>query len=127
MGYILILLAVAMTLVLWHNKMKSKKTAAIEVLVTERIEKMYHAVKLEPCFNPCEPAKWVSEKLYLVEELSRLPLESCDRISECQCKFEHFDDRRHNEDRRSGSTILQNIFDGINNRKHKKRGRRSKD
>lgn len=113
-------------LILWRNK-TSKNRIAIKTIVTERSEKKYRAVKLMPCDNCCESAKWVSEKVYLERELPQLPLESCDRFSACQCKFDYYDDRRHNEERRSGSSILQNVFDGTNNREQKKRGRRNDD
>ena len=126
MEFILIFLVAGIMFILWRSKM-SKNTIAIETLVTERSEKKFRAVRVKPCDDSCEPAKWVSQKVYLVKELSRLPLESCDRFLECECKFSQYEDRRQNEDRRSDSTILQNVFDGTNNRKREKKGRRNED
>ena len=97
---------------MWFSKNKKDNiTAKISVDTT------YHAVKISPSQNACDPVKWVSSKLFLKTELTRLPLESCDRIDKCLCKFQHFDDRRQNEDRRNDSVVLQNVYAGVENRK----------
>jgi hypothetical protein len=88
----------------------------------------YAAVKLLPGKDACQSAHWVSKKVYLRKdkELEHLPLNSCDRIENCNCSFQHLDDRRQ-EDRRSDSTVLQNVFNSEEHRSKKKRGRRSTD
>lgn len=139
MKYILVILAlIAIYTLFKSNRNLSRKTKVVPKRKPRQIQKAsldkpytpqkkYNAVQLVPCEQSCLPATWVADKLYLVEELSSLPLTSCDKILECECRFSHHDDRRHNEDRRSGSTVLQNAFRGDESRARKKRGRRSSD
>jgi hypothetical protein len=84
----------------------------------------YHAVSVVPCEKSCNAASRASKETFLSTDLPRLPLASCDKILDCQCRFIHYDDRRQNEDRRSGSIVLQNTFAGKENRKQQKRDRR---
>jgi hypothetical protein len=87
----------------------------------------YAAVQVKPCTESCKPAHYVSKKVYLISELEHLPLESCDRIDSCNCKFIHFNDRRHQDDRRADSIVMQDIFDAKEHRDLKIRGRRTTD
>lgn len=87
----------------------------------------YAAVQLCPCINSCESARWVSKKTFLATELNHLPIENCDRVEACDCKFKHLADRRHQEDRRSFSYIFQDVFQAEEHRDMKKRGRRKND
>jgi hypothetical protein len=71
---------------------------------------------------------WVASKIFLVAEFPSLPMPSCNQQMRCQCKFKHYDDRRHHEDRRTGSIVLQDVYAGDEHRvKKKKRGRRETD
>jgi len=96
-------------------------------IAPETTKTKYHAIQVLPCEHSCDPARWVSSKIYLVSELSKLPLASCNKIDECGCKFKHYEDRRQNEDRRTDSIVLQNTFSGDETRKQKKKGRRDND
>jgi len=106
------------------KKPKDKKNINIS---PEKANTKYHSIQILPCENSCDPASWISSKIYLVSELSQLPLKNCDKTNECRCQFKHYDDRRRNEERRNDSTILQNIFSGDEHREQKKRGRRNDD
>ena len=104
-----------------------KKSQDKKKVVQEKPKSKYRAIQVLPCERACEAAKMISSKVFLIKELSNLPLESCQRINECTCMFKHYDDRRCDEERRSDSIILQNIFSGEDHRVKKKRGRRNDD
>lgn len=48
--------------------------------------------------NACEAVRALASTRFLAKEAPRLPLEDC-TVSNCQCRYEHYDDRR-DEDRR---------------------------
>jgi hypothetical protein len=47
----------------------------------------------------CQGAKDIEETRFLLDDLPTLPLEACDRITDCQCSFTHHNDRRDEERR----------------------------
>ncbi len=96
-------------------------------LETKKSETTFHAVKISPCDNACNSAHRLTSKIFLKLEAFTLPLEDCDRIDTCRCQYEHFDDRRQNEDRRTGSVALQDVYTGDENRDTIKKGRREDD
>lgn len=120
-------------LVGWHffkpSRHKNNKLASTEEKREEnkKDKHPYAAVKVMPCANACQPAQWVSSKVFLVADFPSLPIPSCDHMQSCACKFKHYDDRRQAQDRRSDSIILQNVYAGGEHRKKKKRGRRITD
>ncbi len=88
----------------------------------------YAAVKIEACDFSCSAAFERSSNMFLKRDAPRLPLEACDSQSRCSCRFVHFEDRRqYDEDRRSGSRVLQDTFSGDDRRCPVKRGRRITD
>lgn len=66
--------------------------------VKQRTE--FRAASVQPCANACESALRAAGKRVLLEEVPRLPLDTCDRIRECSCRYEQHSDRRSGEDRR---------------------------
>mgnify|MGYP001824591157 FL=1 len=97
--------------------------------ISEKIKQHhpYAAVQLLPCVNACDSAHRVSKNTYLTTEFQHLPIDDCDRIEDCDCKFKHIDDRRLQEDRRSFNYIMQDIFHAEEHRNMKKMGRRRTD
>lgn len=59
----------------------------------------YHAVSIRYRMNACEAAKQLTDKRFLSNEAPKLPLPEC-TASACHCRYEHYEDRRHSEDRR---------------------------
>ena len=118
---IVVLLIVIYALI--RLKRSSNKTAEQTV-----VYKPYAAVKIDPCDFPCSPAFDSAARIFLSRDAPTLPLNNCDRTSRCRCKYIHYDDRRQNhEDRRSGSLVMQDVFNGENRRMNSKRGRRKDD
>ena len=60
----------------------------------------FHAVAIKFTSNACEAAKAIRGKRFLSNEAPRLPLPECD-VSQCDCRFMHYKDRRAKDDRRN--------------------------
>jgi hypothetical protein len=65
------------------------------------IRSNFQAASIVPGENACEAATYAKGKRQLTEEMTRLPLEACDRIQECTCTFQQHSDRRDGGDRRN--------------------------
>ncbi|OYY50752.1 MAG: hypothetical protein B7X95_02770 [Methylophilaceae bacterium 17-44-8] len=59
----------------------------------------YRCVKIEYGNQACQQVKSFQAKPILVNDAPRLPLPDC-HVTQCDCKFIRFDDRRSGEDRR---------------------------
>ncbi len=60
----------------------------------------YHAVAIKSAVYACDAAKALEGKRFLATDAPRLPLPECPRDA-CECRFQHYDDRRSGRDRRS--------------------------
>lgn len=60
----------------------------------------FHAVAIKTPAFACEAARKLEGVRILAAEAPKLPLPECDRES-CECRFQHYDDRRSGRDRRS--------------------------
>ncbi|HNP34927.1 MAG TPA: hypothetical protein PKK10_03645 [Woeseiaceae bacterium] len=60
----------------------------------------YHAVAIRYSQFACAAARDIEGHRFLASTAPRLPLPGCDRDS-CDCRFQHYDDRRSGHDRRS--------------------------
>jgi len=61
----------------------------------------YHGVSLKPGPQACDAVQAILDQRYLSSEAPALPLQGCDQ-EHCKCKYEHYRDRRDEEDRRTG-------------------------
>ena len=60
----------------------------------EKDERSFRSVQVSPAINECcDAAKDIAKKRFLGDEAPLLPLPGCDAL-DCQCKYEHFSDRR---------------------------------
>jgi hypothetical protein len=60
----------------------------------------FHAVSIRLGSNACTVAKEIQGERFLAREAPQFPLTGCD-VSDCQCRFVHYRDRRANDDRRN--------------------------
>lgn len=89
----------------------------------------YHAVSIVPEHHCCRAAKELGNKRFLSYEAPVLPLEKCD-AAKCQCRYQHFDDRRRpDSNRRLDYGITQELYGafGEENRRERPAGRRKTD
>lgn len=60
----------------------------------------YHAVAIRFSHTACDSAKKLEGQRFLAAAAPQLPLPGCDR-DRCDCRFQHYDDRRCGRERRS--------------------------
>ena len=61
----------------------------------------YHAVAIRCGKTSCQAAQDNQRERYLSAEAPLLPFDQCDRPEQCECRYQHFDDRRDGPRRRS--------------------------
>ena len=64
-----------------------------------RLVNPYHAVSIEPGSHACAAVRQVEGKRFLASSAPMLPLPNCG-TPRCACKYQHYQDRRSNRDRR---------------------------
>jgi len=69
----------------------------------------FRAASLHVEKTSCAAAKALTGKRFLSAESPAIPLQECDRISECSCKFSKHIDRRSDDDRRRNSYAIDRI------------------
>ena len=98
MGFLLLVLVIAavVAVVFWYRK----KIAS----VTEPppVSNQFHAVTIRFRQNACPAVRALANTRYLAKEAPRLPLDEC-TVADCRCVYQHYDDRRDDEDRREHS------------------------
>lgn len=125
MELIVVSILIAIGLGLWWQI--SKKTSSHRTRKPLEHHHPYAAVQLLPCVNACDSAHKAAKNTYLTTEIQQIPINDCNKVESCDCKFKHLDDRRHQEDRRSFSFVLQDVFHAEERRNLKKSGRRHTD
>lgn len=66
----------------------------------------FHAVAIHAHANACPEVRTLSSSKFLAKEAPRLPLENC-TAPYCQCRYDHYDDRRAEEDHREASDMVR--------------------
>src|SRR5262245_28017620 len=88
--------------------------------------KQFHAVSIAPGPLACAAARGLGQKRFLSREAPVLPLKTCDR-GDCECRYEHHEDRRKGPRRATDMGISVDGYDGNDKRSGPKRGRRKSD
>jgi len=86
----------------------------------------FHAVEIRARNNACQAAQDTNGERYLSAEAPPLPLGQCDRPDRCQCRYQHYEDRR-NDSRRGTESGLAAQHDAERVERRKLRGRRAED
>ncbi len=103
MRAVIILLALVLIGWLWLRRRAARRAEAPPALQERRqlaSSSDYHAVAIKSAVYACDAAKALEGKRFLATEAPRLPLPECPRDA-CECRFQHYDDRRSGRDRRS--------------------------
>lgn len=79
----------------------AKRTASKPTEVRQGRRRNFKGASVYPGEDCCQAVREFGNTRFLVEAAPRLPLEGCDRISECVCKYNNHPDRRSAEDRRN--------------------------
>ena len=82
-----------------HNKVESKKSD-------------YRAVKIKPARTACATALEIAKYTYLCKDAPLLPLNHCDCLNNCKCRYEHLADRRQDYRRAADNGLPARYIDG---------------
>lgn len=88
--------------------------------------KKFHAVTIVPGPRACVAAHAQFNQRFLAREAPPLPLKGCE-CSRCECRYEHYDDRRNGDRRVHGLAVPSSAEDGIDHRAKGRRDRRGSD
>ncbi|TXS95849.1 hypothetical protein FV139_08295 [Parahaliea maris] len=96
------------------------------------IRSFYRATSIIHDENACAAVRPIGNRPILDAEIimPTLPLPDCDRSEQCNCHYEHHDDRRQaSEDRRHPASMQTDLHASLGHeeRRTKKRGRRRED
>jgi len=69
----------------------------------------FKGAAISPCEQSCAASQALAGKRFLVEDAPRLPLEGCDKIGTCACKYHNYPDRRQDEERRNVYGALSTV------------------
>jgi hypothetical protein len=86
-----------------------------------QIEHVFHGIEVVPGEQCCQAARKASQTRFLSNDAPRLPLEDCDRLGDCQCRYKHYSDRRTEVRRDSDAglpkrTLRDDRRDGVGRR-----------
>jgi hypothetical protein len=85
----------------------------------------WYSVSLVPGKRCCAAVKQLSRKRWLSADAPRFPVAKCD-LKTCECRYQHFDDRRGTPRRRIDREALPRSYDG-GERRATRRDRRRPD
>ncbi len=106
MAKLLFVLIVVLAVAWWYFRQRAAReaTAARRPGRADRrlshSTSQFHAVAIKTPVYACEAALKLEGVRFLGSEAPKLPLPECDRDN-CECRFQHYDDRRSGRDRRS--------------------------
>lgn len=103
-GLWLALIVVLLALwLIYRRRNRREPTQPADRRISTSASSRYHAVSIRAGSNACAAAKSLTGERFLSTEAPSLPLPDCD-ASQCDCRFQHHDDRRSGKDRRSPFT-----------------------
>lgn len=95
-------------------------------LAAKKKTNAHHAVSIAPGPRACVPARQMRGQRFLSREAPALPLKNCGSTA-CECRYEHYDDRRENARRARDLGVSIDGYDGSEKRQKSRRGRRQND
>ena len=84
----------------------------------------FHSVCIVTASSACPGARALKGKRFLSRDAPVLPLKNCDRGG-CKCRYEHYEDRRDGPRRAREFGVSIDVYNGPEQRKQVKRGRRN--
>jgi hypothetical protein len=96
------------------------------VTAPRRPPSRFHAVTVVAGPKSCAAARTLRDQRFLSREAPSLPLKGCNCL-QCDCHYEHYEDRRKVGRRARDLGVAIDGFDGSDKRAPSKRGRRQTD
>jgi len=94
-------------------------------MVDRKSRLKYQCVEIVAAARGCEAARSLKGIRLLSADAPRLPLATCDRPSDCECIYQHFNDRRQGPRRDDDTATIRAGHKGAERRK--RLGRRDSD
>jgi hypothetical protein len=88
---------------------KQLDPATVKPVTQSSRRRSFKGAAINPCENSCEASKALAGQRFLVEQAPRLPLEACDRLATCACRYHKYPDRRQDEERRNVYGALSTV------------------
>ena len=95
-------------------------------VVARKAPSRFHAVTIAPGRHACAEARALLDQRFLSRDAPPLPLKGCG-TPQCECRYEHYDDRRKGNRRAHDLGVSIDGFEGSEQRRPSKRGRRQAD
>ena len=114
------------------KKVNKPLRGRVSQAAASKTQNSFQATAIVPGENACQAARRLQGTSFLVREVNtpNLPLAECTQMSDCQCRYDHQDDRRSDDnDRRGFHTLREALYlnsEEIDQRAQK-RGRRAPD
>ena len=117
-----------------NSKRKQRRTRTAKTVTAkqsaEPAKMAYAANAIIPGPNACEAASALEGERFLSKDSPILPLDTCTDVANCECKYQHFEDRRTNDgDRRAPGALITQLYAQGDDKPERrdKRGRRKSD
>lgn len=111
------------------KKGKKSPRGLVSQAAVSKNQTRFQATKIVPGDDACLAAQDLQGTFFLKNEVNTptLPLQECTQLSNCHCKYDHRDDRRSDEDRRTFSTLRSTLYlnTEADEKRSRKRGRRA--
>lgn len=104
----------------WLSAWSSHKTESKDTA-------QYHAVSIRCVKRACPAAHEAQGVRHLSADAPLLPLKKCNRPDQCECRYEHHDDRRSGEPRRAAEIGLPEHGNDEQENRRNVKGRRAED
>jgi hypothetical protein len=88
---------------------KQLDPSSVKPVTRSSRRRSFKGAAINPCENSCEASRALAGKRFLVEHAPRLPLEGCDKIDTCACKYHNYPDRRQDDERRNVYGALSTV------------------
>ena len=99
---------------IWSSNLTKKKPKQ-RVAPKPKVSR-YHCVELKVPYDACDAAMKLHGKRFLPADAPSIPLATCNQ--RCECRFKHYDDRRHAQRRDPFSTSgIHTMYSNLKNRR----------
>jgi len=88
---------------------KQLDPSSVKPVTRSSRRRSFKGAAINPCENSCAASRALAGKRFLVEHAPRLPLEGCDKLDTCACKYHNYPDRRQDDERRNVYGALSTV------------------
>ncbi len=83
-----------------------------------RTPQPYRGVAIQPGQEACPAVRNLAGRRFLARAAPPLPLDNC-AVASCRCRYDHFADRREDDERRHSNALLRGLTPHTGNTDHR--------